>query len=75
MATVPALPGCISQGDTRAQARRNLEEAISLHLEYFLETGEAFPPGLAAAPDVAAVNVRGQSVSAQVSGMLEYVPT
>lgn len=75
VATVPALPGCISQGDTRAQARKNLEEAISLHLEYFLETGEAFPPGLAAAVDVAAVNVRGQSVSAQVSDVLERAPT
>ena len=75
VATVPALPGCISQGDTRAQARKNLEEAISLHLEYLLETGEAFPPGLAVAVDVAAVNVRGQSVSAQVSDMLECAPT
>ena len=32
-ASVPALPGCISEGDTREQAIRNLEEAIRVYLE------------------------------------------
>ena len=73
VATVPALPGCISQGETRPQARKNLEEAISLYMEYLLESGEAFPPGLVPTLDVAAVHVRGKSVSAQVSDMLECV--
>jgi len=31
--TVPALPGCISEGDTREEALRNIEEAIRLYLE------------------------------------------
>ncbi len=31
--TVPALPGCISEGDTREEALRNIEEAILLYLE------------------------------------------
>jgi predicted RNase H-like HicB family nuclease len=32
-ASVPALPGCISEGDTREDAFRNIREAIELHLE------------------------------------------
>lgn len=31
--TVPALPGCISEGDSKAQALRNVREAIQLYLE------------------------------------------
>ncbi len=30
---VPALPGCISQGDTRQEAMENIQEAIGLYLE------------------------------------------
>lgn len=30
---VPALPGCISEGDTLDDARRNVREAIELYLE------------------------------------------
>lgn len=32
-ATVPVLPGCISEGDTKEEALRNIEEAIRLYLE------------------------------------------
>lgn len=32
-AYVPALPGCISEGDTLDQARTNIREAIALYLE------------------------------------------
>jgi len=32
-AIVPALPGCISEGDTREEALRNIREAIDLYLE------------------------------------------
>lgn len=32
-ATVPALPGCISEGDSREEALANVEEAIQLYLE------------------------------------------
>lgn len=32
-AVVPALPGCISEGDSREEALRNIEEAIRLYLE------------------------------------------
>ena len=32
-ATVPALPGCVSEGDTRDEAIANIREAIVLYLE------------------------------------------
>jgi len=30
---VPSLPGCISEGQTKAEALRNIKEAIQLYLE------------------------------------------
>ena len=32
-ATVPSLPGCISEGSNREEALRNIQEAIQLYLE------------------------------------------
>jgi predicted RNase H-like HicB family nuclease len=32
-AIVPALPGCLSEGDTRDEALANIQEAIQLYLE------------------------------------------
>lgn len=32
-AFVPSLPGCISEGDTKEEAIRNIKEAIELYLE------------------------------------------
>jgi len=29
----PSLPGCVSQGETREEALRNIKEAIELYLE------------------------------------------
>ncbi len=31
--TVPVLPGCISEGDSREEALANIKEAIELYLE------------------------------------------
>ena len=42
--SVPALPGCISQGDTREDALDNIREAISLYVEDCHETGDPTPP-------------------------------
>jgi len=33
VASVPVLPGCVSQGDDRAEALRNILEAIELYVE------------------------------------------
>ena len=30
---VPSLPGCISEGDTREEALKNIRQAIELYLE------------------------------------------
>jgi predicted RNase H-like HicB family nuclease len=44
VATVPALPGCISQGKTEAEARKNIKEAIKLHLSSLAEEGIPIRP-------------------------------
>lgn len=31
--SVPSLPGCISEGDTKEEALKNIREAIDLYLE------------------------------------------
>ena len=41
--TVPTLPGCVSQGDTRQEALKNIEEAIDLYLEDVRAAGEPIP--------------------------------
>ncbi len=43
VATVPALPGCVSQGPTRRQALRNVKEAIEVYIEALLEDGLPVP--------------------------------
>ena len=32
-AVIPALPGCVSEGNTREEAIKNIREAIELYLE------------------------------------------
>lgn len=41
--SVPALPGCVSQGDTREDALKNIREAIELYLEDCRESGDPIP--------------------------------
>ena len=41
--SVPALPGCHSQGDTRDEALANIREAIGLYVESLRDAGEAIP--------------------------------
>ena len=42
--TVPSLPGCISEGESREEAIRNIREAIELYLE-LVEDDQTFSPG------------------------------
>lgn len=44
VAEVPALPGCISQGRTRAEAIVNIKEAIAAYLESLTAHGDPIPP-------------------------------
>jgi predicted RNase H-like HicB family nuclease len=44
VAEVPALPGCISQGATRAEALTNAQEAIEAYLESLKAHEEPIPP-------------------------------
>ena len=41
--SVPALPGCVSQGDNRAEALDNVREAIELYVEDCREAGDPIP--------------------------------
>ena len=40
---VPSLPGCISEGNSRAEAIKNIKEAITIHLEP-MENGLVYNP-------------------------------
>ena len=43
VAELPALPGCISQGETRDDALANAEEAIALYIESLEAHGDPIP--------------------------------
>jgi predicted RNase H-like HicB family nuclease len=43
VAECPSLPGCVSQGETREEAIKNIREAIELYIEVFDEDGIAVP--------------------------------
>jgi predicted RNase H-like HicB family nuclease len=41
--TVPALPGCVTQGETIDECLANAREAISVYLEDLIASGEPIP--------------------------------
>jgi predicted RNase H-like HicB family nuclease len=41
-AVVPSLPGCISEGNSKEEALKNIKEAVELYLEP-IEDDEIFP--------------------------------
>lgn len=44
--TVPALPGCASEGETREEALAMIREAIEVYIESLVAHGDPFPgPG------------------------------
>ena len=43
-AEVPALPGCFSQGETLAELKENIREAIALYLEMLKAEGREAEP-------------------------------
>ena len=44
-AYAPDLPGCITTGATLEETKRNMREALALHLEVMREVGEPASPG------------------------------
>ena len=43
VASVPALPGCHTQGETVEETESNIQEAITLYLESLAAHGESIP--------------------------------
>jgi predicted RNase H-like HicB family nuclease len=46
VAEIPALPGCISQGATRAEAMANIQEAGAAYLDSLKKHAEPVPPAI-----------------------------
>lgn len=46
VAEVPTLPGCISQGESRAVALQNIHEAIEAYVESLRAHDEPVPPSI-----------------------------
>jgi len=51
VAECPALPGCVSQGNTRTEALENIKDAIRGYLESLTKHGEPIPPPIEFAMD------------------------
>ena len=56
--TVPALPGCVTQGDTVAEAMERAQEAIAGYVEALAKHGDRIPPPDAAGPAVSVLEPR-----------------
>jgi predicted RNase H-like HicB family nuclease len=46
VAEVPSLPGCVSQGKTRAEAIDNAKDAIQGYIESLKKHNEPVPPSI-----------------------------
>ena len=46
VASVPSLPGCVSQGSSRVEALQNAREAIEGYLESLRDRGDPIPPAI-----------------------------
>jgi antitoxin HicB len=55
--SVPALPGCFTEGDTVEEALENAEDAIRALLEYLQESGKPIPEETEA-PQLFAVDIK-----------------
>jgi len=46
VAECPTLPGCISQGKTRSEAKKNIKDAIQGYLESLKKHNDPIPPSI-----------------------------
>ncbi|MCS6839774.1 MAG: type II toxin-antitoxin system HicB family antitoxin [Roseiflexus sp.] len=67
IATCPSLPGCVSQGETRAEALANIAEAIRLSIMVFEKLFRS--PPARPAPEVA-----GYGCEARLRGLDRAMP-
>ena len=49
-AVVPALPGCVSEGNSLEETRRNIREAMEGYLETLVAHGGTIPDDITAEP-------------------------
>ncbi len=61
--SVPALPGCFTQGATVEQALARVREAIAGHIAALVDTGQPVPAETTA-PIIASVDVEAHSSAA-----------
>ena len=59
--TVPALPGCISEGNSFKDATMNIREAIELYLEEYMTTHDT-PPVEKEQPILSSIDVKVATV-------------
>jgi predicted RNase H-like HicB family nuclease len=52
-AYVPDLPGCVSCGDTVAEVKRNIKEAVDLYVEDLAAEGQPIPEPTTQAAEMA----------------------
>lgn len=73
--SVPALPGCFSQGDTFQSALDNIKEAIGLHIDGMLKDGEIIPPDvLPIVTSVDAERLEGKPLSEEQLAAIDGAP-
>ncbi len=58
VAVIPALPGCVSEGDTREEAIAAVYEAATAYVEVLLEDGRTVPTD-----DIGTIVVEGPAVA------------
>ena len=46
IAECPSLPGCVSQGKTRAEALKNVQDAVEGYLESLHKHNDPIPPSI-----------------------------
>ena len=46
VAKCPSLPGCVSQGKTRKEAKKNIEDAIKGYVTSLKKHNEPIPPSI-----------------------------
>lgn len=73
--SVPALPGCYSEGESVEQALENIREAIGLHLWGMQRDGDPLPPDVT--PIVASVEagpIEGRPPTADQLAAIDSAP-